>query len=571
MANELVNFNLPSPYQADLAKLAQQQKMAELLQAQSLQPTERYSYKGIEAHTPATAGLAKVLQAMGGAYLQKQGLEEQKALGERYRADEGADISKLGEMFSAPAVPGSAAVPERQAGPAMASATGNAPTQAMDEEGNPIEMPYSAAKPAVASRIQGQIDPSMIAGLKLPEYKKMALAQMLAQAGPEKLMEVNAGQSLYSPRQGKTVFTAPDKKEYGTTPSYEKDDTSPTGYVAVLYGKNGERKVVGPANPMNQFTTGSVDAQAKLAQDRAISDRNFNQLSANQQAQLKNEAARLGISAEQLFFDTGVRAGGAAMPPATGPSYLPVPTAAGAAPAAPGMPPAARPVGQPVPAPGAAPVQAAPRIGMAPARPAQPVTPAFAPNAVGPTGQAVQANQPDVVQTAAGPVRISGKERQKLAVASLEAQQKKEQTMSGLGDALTEARNILTGTNELTGTPGQKPLPTASGVGSIVDYLGNIVGQAPKGQNEAKRLEVVAGILTSKVPRMEGPQSDKDVELYKKMAGDVGNSGLPISTRLAALDTMQKLFSKYERFNAPAANQQTQSPQSNQRRYTVDY
>ena len=185
----------------------------------------------------------------------------------------------------------------------------------------------------------------------------------------------------------------------------------------------------------------------------------------------------------------------------------------------------------------------------------------------------MQANQSDVVQTAAGPVRISGKERQKLAVASLEAQQKKEQTMSGLGDALTEARNILTGTNELTGTPGQKPLPTASGAGSIVDYLGNIVGQAPKGQNEAKRLEVVAGILTSKVPRMEGPQSDKDVDLYKKMAGDVGNSGLPISTRLAALDTMQKLFSKYERFNtnAPAANQQTQSPQSNQRRYTVDY
>ena len=551
-------FNLPSPYQADLAKIAQQQKMAELLQAQSLQPTERYSYKGIEAHTPATAGLAKILQAMGGAYLQNKGLEEQKALGERYRADEGADISKLGEMFSAPAVPGSAAVPERLAEPPMI------PT---DDEGNPMPGVSAApAIPAVASRIQGQIDPSMIAGLKLPEYKKMALAQMLAQAGPEKLMEVNAGQSLYSPRQGKTVFTAPDKKEYGTTPSYEKDDTSPTGYVAVLYGKNGERKVVGPANPMNQFTTGSVDAQAKLAQDRAISDRNFNQLSANQQAQLKNEGARLGISAEQLFFDTGVRAGGAAMPPATGPSYLPVPAAAGAAP--PGMPQTAQSVGQPVP--GAAPVQAAPRIGMAPARPAQP-TVAFAPNAVGPTGQAVQSNQPNVVQTAAGPVQLSGRERQKLAGATLEAQQKKEQGMSGLGETITEARQILTGTDPLTGTPGQKPLPTASGAGSLVDYLGNIVGQAPRGQNEAKRLEVVAAILTSKVPRMEGPQSDRDVELYKKAAGDAGNSGLPISTRLAALDTMQKLYGKYERLNAPAANQQTQSPQSNQRRYTVDY
>ena len=556
-------FNLPSPYQADLAKLAQQQKMAELLQAQSLQPTERYSYKGIEAHTPATAGLAKILQAMGGAYLQKQGLEEQKALGEKYRADQSADFTNLAKMLSAPAVAGSAAVPERQAGPAMASATGNAPTQAMDEEGNPIEMPYSAAKPAVASRIQGQIDPSMIAGLKLPEYKKMALAQMLAQAGPEKLMEVNAGQSLYSPRQGKTVFTAPDKKEYGTTPSYEKDDTSPTGYVAVLYGKNGERKVVGPANPMNQFTTGSVDA----ALQRDMDMYKFGNLSADQRASLGVKLTQAGVDVARLNYETGQ---GPARQPAL-PANAPVPNFGTQTlpPAGAGQP--TQPVGQPVPAPGAAPVQAAPRIGMAPARPAQPVTPAFAPNAVGPTGQAVQANQPDVVQTAAGPVRISGKERQKLAGATLEAQQKKEQGMSGLGETITEARQILTGTDPLTGTPGQKPLPTASGAGSLVDYLGNIVGVAPRGQNEAKRLEVIAAILTSKVPRMEGQQSNVDVELYKKAAGDAGNSGLPISARLAALDTMQKLYGKYERFNAPAANQQTQSPQSNQRRYTVDY
>jgi hypothetical protein len=542
-----------------LAKIAQQQKMAELLQAQSIQPTERYSYKGIEAHTPATAGLAKILQAMGGAYLQKQGLEEQKALGERYRADQSADFTNLAKMLTAPAVAGSAAVPERFA---------ELPTTPFDDEGNPMPGVSAApAIPAVASRRAGQIDPEMIGQFKTPETQQMAMAQLLAQIGPKTPIKAAAGDVFFD-AQGRELFRAPDKKEYGTTPQYEKDDTSPTGYVAVLYGKNGERKVVGPANPMNQFTTGSVDAQAKLAQDRAISDRNFNQLSANQQAQFKNEGARLGISAEQLFFDTGVRAGGAAMPPATGPSYLPVPTAAGAAPAAPGMPPAARPVGQPVPS--AAPVQAAPRIGMAPARPAQP-TVAFAPNAVGPTGQAVQSNQPNVIQTAVGPVQLSGRERQRLAGATLEAQQKKEQGMSGLGETITEARQILTGTDPLTGMPGQKPLPTASGAGSLVDYLGNIGGVAPRGQNEAKRLEVIAAILTSKVPRMEGPQSDRDVELYKKASGDAGNSGLPISTRLAALDTMQKLYGKYERFNAPAANQQTQSPQSNQRRYTVDY
>ena len=557
MANELVNFNLPSPYQADLAKLAQQQKMAELLQAQSLQPTERYSYKGIEAHTPATAGLAKILQAMGGMYLQKQGLEEQKALGERYRADQSADFTNLAKMLSAPAVAGSAAIPERQAGPAMASATGNAPMQAMDEEGNPVEMPYSAAIPAVASRIKGQIDPEMIGQFKTPETQQMAMAQLLAQIGPKTPIKASAGDVFFD-AQGRELFRAPEKQEYGTTPHYEMVDGKPH---AVVYDKQGNKKDLGPASPQNQFTTGTVDA----ALQRDMDMYKFGNLSADQRASLGVKLTQAGVDVARLNYETGQ---GPARQPAL-PANAPVPNFGTQTlpPAKAGQP--TQPVNQPV-TPVA--VTPAPRIGMAPARPAQSVTPAFAPNAVGPTGQAVQANQPDVVQTAAGPVRISGKERQKLAVASLEAQQKKEQTMSGLGDALTEARNILTGTNELTGTPGQKPLPTASGAGSIIDYLGNIVGQAPRGQNEAKRLEVVAGILTSKVPRMEGPQSDKDVDLYKKMAGDVGNSGLPISTRLAALDTMQKLFSKYERFNtnAPAANQQTQSPQSNQRRY-VDY
>ena len=173
MANELVNFNLPSPYQADLAKIAQQQKMAELLQAQSLQPTERYSYKGIEAHTPATAGLAKVLQAMGGAYLQKQGLEEQKALGERYRADQMADLTALGTAINAPAVPGSAAVPERLAEPPMI------PT---DDEGNPMPGVSAApAIPAVPARQAGYIGPEMIAGMKTQEGANQVLALSLAQ------------------------------------------------------------------------------------------------------------------------------------------------------------------------------------------------------------------------------------------------------------------------------------------------------------------------------------------------------------------------------------------------------
>jgi hypothetical protein len=69
---------------------------------------------------------------------------------------------------------------------------------------------------------------------------------------------------------------------------------------------------------MNQFTTGSVDASAKLKQDRELSDRAFTGLSANQRAQLDNEAARLGISSQQLYYDTGLRGGGGAVLPQQG-------------------------------------------------------------------------------------------------------------------------------------------------------------------------------------------------------------------------------------------------------------
>ena len=103
-------FNLPGPYQAELSRIADQQRMAEMLQAQSQAPLERFSYKGIEARTPATAGLAKLLQGFGGAYFQGKAREEEKALGERYKT-ESSDI--LRKAFEAGA--GTPAVAEQAA------------------------------------------------------------------------------------------------------------------------------------------------------------------------------------------------------------------------------------------------------------------------------------------------------------------------------------------------------------------------------------------------------------------------------------------------------------------------
>ena len=101
------NFNLPSSYQAGLRKIADQQRMARMLQEQAQAPTERFSYKGIEAHTPATAGLAKILQGLTGTYLEGKARDEEEALGKKYQTESSDLLRQAFEAGSGtPAVPG---------------------------------------------------------------------------------------------------------------------------------------------------------------------------------------------------------------------------------------------------------------------------------------------------------------------------------------------------------------------------------------------------------------------------------------------------------------------------------
>ena len=44
---------------------------------------------------------------------------------------------------------------------------------------------------------------------------------------------------------------------------------------------------------------------------------------------------------------------------------------------------------------------------------------------------------------------------------------------------------------------------------------------------------------------MEGPQSDKDVALYKEMAGRIGDPNVPTSQKRAAVETIRELNSRY--------------------------
>lgn len=96
--------------------------------------------------------------------------------------------------------------------------------------------------------------------------------------------------------------------------------------------------------------------------------------------------------------------------------------------------------------------------------------------------------------------------------------------------------------------------PTSSGAGSIMDSTANFFGQSTKGADAASQLDTISGWLTSNVPRMEGPQSDKDVANYRIMAAEVGNRTKPISQRMAAAKELQGLQAKYAELNGGTAN-----------------
>ena len=86
---------------------------------------------------------------------------------------------------------------------------------------------------------------------------------------------------------------------------------------------------------------------------------------------------------------------------------------------------------------------------------------------------------------------------------------------------------------------------TGSGIGSLLDTGASWFGVSTEGAQSTAQLGTIAGQLVSNMPRMEGPQSDKDVQMYQQMAGNLSNASLPVATRMAALRQLQALNEKY--------------------------
>lgn len=114
--------------------------------------------------------------------------------------------------------------------------------------------------------------------------------------------------------------------------------------------------------------------------------------------------------------------------------------------------------------------------------------------------------------------------------------------------AIEQARSLL------------KKGPTESGVGAVADQAARVFGQSSRGAQLAAQLETLSGWMVANVPRMEGPQSNFDVDNYKTMAAKVGDRTVPISERLAALNTLETLHRKYAAINGTSSEPAQSAP-----------
>ena len=235
--------NLTSPYDQDAAKIARSQKYAEMLQQQAMAPEQTFSYNGIQAPIPKTAGLAKILQGLAGVYMQNKADEDTKALGERTRGEAG-DL--IGRMLST----------ER---PGVAEIAGSAPAEMADVE----DMDFMRGKPGgpAAPLAMGAALPTP-GGMGAAETPGTAAIPARAKTTAERYADVLAGNA--------NPVTAPLAAQMfaqmAKTPESAFGKVDPSKYTqdsvqAFMAGGARDYSILVPARKMESVTTIGPDGR----------------------------------------------------------------------------------------------------------------------------------------------------------------------------------------------------------------------------------------------------------------------------------------------------------------------
>lgn len=460
---QTVNFQAPTDYSAEQEKIARSRKYAELMQQQSMQPLESQTAGGWVVPTSPLQGMAKLLQAYGGRKGQENADEKQKALAEALKTERART-----NLEAETALKGTPALPANE----------------MDFNGTQAQAP---SLERALSAYMNSNDPAMQQMGQSLKFQQLAAALKPTEGAFSK---VNPHE--YTPESLK-LFMASGGKDFSVLKPREKIVADNLGGRLSYRGEYSTAPVASADKGM------TPDAAATLAQRQY----EWNNLSPKQKADLQNDAARIGISAQELFFNTGLSGGGAARIPQGTVGQMPmVPQGAQMPPQAPQMAP--QPVPQAQGAPMPARVAQAPQ--QAPMAPQAPVNPALA--------------------------ALTPKARAEIA------KEQAQQAIGGTKDA-NSVLNLMDGVEKLIDKA------HGSGVGNMVGGVQNFLGISSDKNNADAQLKALEGALVSKMPKMSGPQSDKDVLLYRQMAGELGNPSLPADVRKAAAETVRGIQRTY--------------------------
>lgn len=85
---------------------------------------------------------------------------------------------------------------------------------------------------------------------------------------------------------------------------------------------------------------------------------------------------------------------------------------------------------------------------------------------------------------------------------------------------------------------------TGSGAGAIADNVAGFFGSSTKGAEAVGAMKPIFDLVLKMVPRFEGPQSDKDTQLYKEAAGELANPAIPNERKKRAAKEILRLMKK---------------------------
>lgn len=162
-----------------------------------------------------------------------------------------------------------------------------------------------------------------------------------------------------------------------------------------------------------------------------------------------------------------------------------------------------------------------------------------------------QAPQAQIIQTESGPMQLVGGKAVPIIGPEgkpVSGKQAAGATAATPANRAQDAKDALATINMAEKLIGKA---TGSGVGSAIDTAAAMFGKSTPGAQAAAQLKALEGDLVAKMPKMSGPQSDKDVILYRQMAGQIGDPGVPQETKRAALKTIKEMQNRYAG-NAPA-------------------